>query len=212
MSGSPGVSGHEERIRAAKVRLRASAQIERRKAWQAWTARSRDAAGMALAQSTSLVLTAARRSHPPRIASAYLPMRTEIDPLPLLGAIFSAGVSTALPVVPGKGVALHFRRWHPGDATVEAGFGTREPSPASPLVDPDLLLVPLLAFDAEGYRLGYGGGYYDRTLARLRASPNAVTAIGIAFAEQEVDDVPHLDYDQRLDGVLTPSGLRLFAG
>lgn len=200
-----------EDVTAAKVRMRAAAQVARRAAWQSWTARSSDAAGAALAAHAGPLLAAVRREHGPRIVSAYLPMRTEIDPLPLLAAMVAAGLTTALPIVPGRGVPLLFRRWRPGDPVVVAGFGTREPPASCPLVEPDLLLVPLLAFDPTGYRLGYGGGYYDRTLAGLRGA-GAITAIGLAFAEQEVDAVPHLDYDQPLDGVLTPAGLRRFAG
>ena len=84
-------------------------------------------------------------------------------------------------------------------------WGIAEPLPDKPVLEPDVVLVPLLAFDATGYRLGYGGGFYDRTLARLRAI-KPVVAVGIAYDELKVDAVPHLDYDQRLDWVLTPSG------
>jgi len=98
-----------------------------------------------------------------------------------------------------------FRACAPGDALQERMWGIREPLPEKPEVLPDVLLVPLLAVDAEGWRLGYGGGFYDRTLRALRAV-KCLTAIGIAFDEQKVDAVPHLDYDEPLDWVLTPSG------
>lgn len=88
-------------------------------------------------------------------------------------------------------------------------WGIAEPKVASPEVEPDVVLVPLLAFDCLGWRLGYGGGYYDRTLAALRGRKN-ITAVGLAYEGQEVAAVPHLDYDQRLDWVLTPSGARAF--
>jgi 5-formyltetrahydrofolate cyclo-ligase len=105
----------------------------------------------------------------------------------------------------GKTRPLQFRRWSPGDPLRTVQWGIREPAEAAPVVEPDVLLVPLLAFDRGGHRLGYGGGYYDRTLRALR-SRRPVTAVGLAFAEQEVDAVPHLDYDERLDWVLTPLG------
>ena len=213
----PAYSSSAAAIIAAKAGLRCEAQERRKAAWEAWIARGTSAAGDALAAHVEAVLDAASATHAPSTASAYWPMRTEMDPLPLLAALASAGLATALPVVAGKARPLVFRRWSPGDETVAAGFGTREPAPANDAIEPDLLLVPLLAFDRAGYRLGYGGGFYDRTLRHLRAADahgrlRAVSAIGLAFDEQLVDAVPHLDYDERLDGVLTPSGLVLFAG
>jgi 5-formyltetrahydrofolate cyclo-ligase len=108
-------------------------------------------------------------------------------------------------VVAKKGQPLVFRAWVPGDAMDKGVWGIPEPKPDKPVLEPDILLVPLLAFDVDGCRLGYGGGFYDRTLARLRAI-KPVVAIGLAYDEQRVNAVPHLDYDQRLDWVLTPSG------
>jgi 5-formyltetrahydrofolate cyclo-ligase len=108
-------------------------------------------------------------------------------------------------VVSGQGQPLVFRSWKPGDTTSAAVWGIGEPLGSAPVVEPDVLLVPLLAFDADGYRLGYGGGFYDRTLARLRGM-KSVVAIGLAFDEQQVDSVPHTGRDERLDWVLTPRG------
>jgi 5-formyltetrahydrofolate cyclo-ligase len=105
----------------------------------------------------------------------------------------------------GKTKPLLFRAWAPGDAMDRAVWGIAEPKADKPELEPEVLLVPLLAFDRRGWRLGYGGGFYDRTLAALRAR-KAVAAVGVGFDEQRVDAVPHLDYDQRLDWVLTPSG------
>ena len=105
----------------------------------------------------------------------------------------------------GKGLPLVFRAWKPGDPLNAGVWGIQEPLPSAPALDPDILLVPLLAFDTRGYRLGYGGGFYDRTLAGFRMRKRVV-AIGVAFDEQRIDAVPHTDYDQRLDWVLTPSG------
>lgn len=144
---------------------------------------------------------------PPGIVSGYYPMEGEIWPLPLMAALRSKGHSLALPVMQGKGDPLLFRAWNPGDPLIPGVWGIRQPAPDRAVVLPDIVLVPLLAFDARGYRLGYGGGYYDRTLRSLRAV-KPILAVGLALDELEVDAVPHLDYDERLDWVLTPSGAR----
>ena len=119
--------------------------------------------------------------------------------------LHAEGFRLALPVMIGKAQPLLMRAWSPGDAMEAAAWGIAEPTADKPEVDPEIVLVPLLAFDARGYRLGYGGGFYDRTLARLRAK-QPVVAIGLAYDEQKVDEVPVEAYDQRLDWVLTPSG------
>lgn len=137
--------------------------------------------------------------------SGFLAIGEEINPVPLMRALADAGHSLCLPVLQGKGKPLMFREWTRGQPLVERMWGIREPADSAAVVAPDVLIVPLLAFDAEGWRLGYGGGYYDRTLADFRRT-RKVIAIGIAYDEQKVDAVPHLDYDQRLDWVLTPSG------
>jgi len=141
--------------------------------------------------------------------SAFAAIGEEINPLPLLKKLHGNGHRLGLPVVVARDQPLVFRHWKPGDLLVKAGFGLRVPDPSAGEVMPDILLVPLLAYDARGYRLGYGGGYFDRTLARLRAN-GCVVAIGLAFDIQKVDDVPHADYDERLDWVLTPAGPRKF--
>ena len=143
---------------------------------------------------------------PPRTISAYLAIGDEIDPDRLLMALHLAGHRLCLPVMVGKDRPLTFRAYAPGDALAVVQWGIREPKPERPEVLPDILLIPLLAADCCGQRLGYGGGYYDRTLLYLRAL-KTVTAIGLAFDAQVIDAVPHLDYDQRLDQLLTPSGL-----
>jgi len=137
--------------------------------------------------------------------SGFNAIGEEISPLPLLARLASAGHPLCLPVMAGRGLPLVFRSWTPGDQTSAAVWGIGEPLPSAPAVEPDVMLVPLLAFDARGYRLGYGGGFYDRTIAQLR-NQKPVLTIGIAFDEQRVESVPHVDYDQRLDWVLTPSG------
>jgi len=141
------------------------------------------------------------------IVAGYVAIGEEVDPLPLMQRIALENYRLALPVVQAKGAPLCFRYWRPGDPLGEARWGLLEPLPEAPEVEPDVLLVPLLAFDAKGYRLGYGGGFYDRTIAAARSS-RGVIAIGLAYDEQEVPAVPRLHFDQRLDWVLTPSGPR----
>jgi 5-formyltetrahydrofolate cyclo-ligase len=141
--------------------------------------------------------------------SGYLPIRDELTPLPLMQGLLGTGRHLCLPVIETKWAPLTFRAWQPGDKLVAAGFGLKEPAPEAELMLPDILLVPLAAFDAQGYRIGYGGGYYDRTLELYRAS-RRVTAIGIAYDGQEVPAFTHEPHDQRLDFILTPSGVRSF--
>jgi 5-formyltetrahydrofolate cyclo-ligase len=139
---------------------------------------------------------------PQTIVSGFMPMKSEINPLPLMRKLAEAGAALALPVVAGRGEPLTMRAWQWGEPLGSGVWGIREPKPEAPQIDPDILLVPLLVFDRKGFRLGYGGGYYDRTIAGLRARKN-VTAVGIAFAAQEVASVPVTPRDARLDLVLT---------
>ncbi len=138
----------------------------------------------------------------PGIVSAYWPMRDEMDVRPLMRRLADAGWQLSLPVVVRRGQPLTFRLWHEDDSLVPAAFGQLEPAVDRPVVAPDLLLVPLLAFDRRGWRLGYGGGFYDRTLAALRSGGRPV-AVGVAYAGQEVAAVPHGPHDQRLDWIVT---------
>ena len=139
--------------------------------------------------------------------SGFLSIGDELDTAPLLAALHTAGHRLCLPVMQGRGKPLLFRAWAPGDAMATAIWGIQEPRPEQPEIVPDILLVPLLAVDFEGFRLGYGGGFYDRTIRTLRQK-NRIVTIGLAFDEQVVDAVPHLDYDEPLDWLLTPSGPR----
>ncbi|MGE0743742.1 MAG: 5-formyltetrahydrofolate cyclo-ligase [Rhodospirillales bacterium] len=136
--------------------------------------------------------------------SGFWPIRDEIDVRPLLEWCAGRGHPVALPAVQGRGRPLAFRRWIPGGPLVDRPFGLREPPDDAAAVRPDLLLVPLLAFDAAGNRLGYGAGYYDMTLASLRRE-RPVAAVGVAFDAQEADAVPHGALDSPLDWVLTPT-------
>lgn len=156
----------------------------------------------AAARAAAERLRSAVAIHPGATVSAYWPMGSELDPRPLMQALHAAGHPLCLPVVVRAGEALVFRAWAPGDALESAGFGTSVPGADRPQLRPDLLIVPLLAFDRSGYRLGYGGGFYDRTLAALRAQGRP-TAVGFAFAAQEVAEVPRDGYDQRLDWIVT---------
>jgi 5-formyltetrahydrofolate cyclo-ligase len=141
------------------------------------------------------------------IVAGYWPIRTELDPRPLMQQLAAAGLTTALPATPQPGKPLIFHLWQEGDPVIEGLYGTSEPAPEAPRCEPDILLVPMLAFDNAGYRLGYGGGFYDRSLAVLRAINPAVRAVGIAFGAQRIDLVPRGEHDARLDAVLTPEGV-----
>ena len=139
---------------------------------------------------------------PGAIVSGFMPMKTEINPLPLLRKLAGEGAKLALPCIDGRGKPLIMRTYQFGDAFKSGQWGIREPMPDAPEVKPDILLVSLVCFDRSGQRIGYGAGYYDRTIAALRAL-KPVTAIGIAFAMQEIAQVPATEHDQRLDFVLT---------
>jgi 5-formyltetrahydrofolate cyclo-ligase len=140
---------------------------------------------------------------PGAIVSGFMPLKSEINPLPLLRKLAEGGAKFALPVVAGKGQPLIMRAWTFGGPLASGVWGIREPMPDAPAVDPDILIVPLLAFDRRGHRLGYGAGYYDMVLRDLRARSPAPLAIGVAFAAQEVDEVPTGPRDQTLDAVVT---------
>jgi 5-formyltetrahydrofolate cyclo-ligase len=139
---------------------------------------------------------------PGAVVSGFMPMKSEINPLPLLRKLADAGAALALPVVAGKGKPLIMRAWSVGEPLASGVWGIREPKPDAPEVFPDILIVPLLAFDRRGHRIGYGAGYFDMTITALRAR-KPVVAAGIAFAAQEIAEVPTTPRDARLDLVLT---------
>lgn len=140
------------------------------------------------------------------VAAGYWPLDGEADIRQALVMLAQEGYGLALPVVVELHAPLVFRGWTACTPMVKGRHGCQEPDPASPLAEPGLLLVPLVAFDGEGHRLGMGGGYYDRTLAGLRAR-RAVVAVGVAYACQRVDRVPRGGHDQRLDWILTEEGM-----
>jgi 5-formyltetrahydrofolate cyclo-ligase len=135
-------------------------------------------------------------------AAGYFPVHDELDPIPLLEELHAGGLRTALPVT-RPGPDLIFREWSPGALLKRGKFGLRQPGAEQAELTPDIVLVPLLAFDRRGGRLGYGAGYYDAALRRMRRS--GPVAVGIAFDEQEFPEVPQEPQDEPLDTILTPS-------
>jgi 5-formyltetrahydrofolate cyclo-ligase len=146
---------------------------------------------------------------PGAAVSGYWPGRSELDIRPLMEALHARGHPIGLPVVLGRGKPLLFRRWQPGDALEPKKFGLLEPYASAPELTPRVLLVPFLAFDREGYRVGYGAGYYDWTLAGLRSRAK-VLAVGVGYAAQAAERLPHHDHDERLDAVVTEEGVLRF--
>jgi 5-formyltetrahydrofolate cyclo-ligase len=147
------------------------------------------------------------------IVGGYHALPQEADPALLLKALVALGCHIAFPRMVAKDAALEFHRIPDGEVLKPGPFGVHEPASHWPAVMPHLLLVPLLAFDSQGYRLGYGGGFYDRTLYAFRSGAAfQVRAIGIAYAGQETASLPVEAHDMALDGILTEQGLRLFSG
>ena len=139
-----------------------------------------------------------------------MPMKTEINPLPLMRKLTAAGWQLALPAIDKRGSPLIMRAFKIGDQLKAGQWGIREPVPEAPQVDPDILLVPLAAFDRTGHRIGYGAGYYDMTIRALRAK-KFVVAVGIAFSVQEIPRVPATERDERLDFIMTERETIAFA-
>jgi 5-formyltetrahydrofolate cyclo-ligase len=180
-------------VQTAKERLRHEALALR----DALPADARKAAAEAIAaRAFPLPIT------PGIVVSGFMPLKSEINPLPLMQKLAKQGPRLALPRIVGRGLPLSMRAWEFGVLLDRGQWGIREPKAEAPEVDPDVMLVPLLAFDRAGYRIGYGAGYYDMTIKRLRGL-KAVTAVGVAFAAQEVPEIPKTPRDERLDLVLT---------
>jgi 5-formyltetrahydrofolate cyclo-ligase len=145
---------------------------------------------------------------PESIVGGYSPINSEIDCLPVLEQLFKLGIAICLPVVSNKEKHLTFYQWKPGDKMVRGSYGVCEPLTSNKEIIPNVLLVPMLACDKHGNRLGYGGGYYDRTLKKLRArkSMGGVTAIGLAYEGQIYGEIPHFEEDEPIDIILTDVG------
>jgi 5-formyltetrahydrofolate cyclo-ligase len=139
---------------------------------------------------------------PGTVIAGYAPIRSEIDPLPLMRKLAAQGMQLALPVITARDSPLLFRAWSSADKLKRGPLGILEPLPDAAEIVPDLVLVPLAAFDRLGHRIGYGAGHYDRTLARLRES-RKIIAVGLAFAAQEIEAIAALPHDVALDYVLT---------
>lgn len=141
--------------------------------------------------------------------AGYVSMRGEIDVLPVFEIMAKWNKLTALPCIRSD-KNLHFREWSLGEPLIKSELGTQEPVATNPSIIPALVLVPMLAFDGDGYRLGYGGGYYDRTMQTLRDFATPPLFVGVAYAAQEVDRIPTDEHDQPLDGILTELGVSMF--
>lgn len=137
------------------------------------------------------------------VVAAYWPLEDELDPRPAMRLLSGHGHRLVLPRMRGKALPLAFHAFEWDQPLTQGGFGVMQPGPEAPLATPDVVLVPLLAFDRQGHRLGYGQGYYDRTLRALRAAGSLQLALGLAFARQEIDAVPAGPSDEPLDAVLT---------
>ena len=189
-------------LRDLKNATRASAKVLR--------AEAAAAAGAEASEAVSRRVAGLLAGMPrPAVVAGYWPIGSELDVRPVLPRLDLDGFTCALPVVAARGEPLLFRRWTPQVPMEHTGLGILAPAAGEPEVEPDALLVPLLAFDRAGFRLGYGAGFYDRTLERLRRI-KPVTAIGIGFAAQEVETVPRDRYDEPLDWIVTEtSALRI---
>lgn len=180
--------------------------VERKKTLRAEAEQRRmrlhEAGGAAASSAFAEGFRAAWSPGPGTVISAFWPFRSELDLRPLLHRLHDDGCAVALPVVVARRQPLAFRVWTPRTVLEPGNFDVPIPPRTAPTVDPDWLLVPLLAFDAAGYRLGYGGGFYDITLAALRARKQ-VRAIGVAYDGQRIDRVPRDPTDARLDAILT---------
>ena len=194
VSGSSDVAGGVQRADTGKAALRRLAKARRAEAYR----RDADTAARMIAEKVAALSVLAE----PTTVAGYAAIRDELDVWPLMLRLLDVGHVCALPVVEDRTMPLTFRRWQPDDVLVADGYGIPTPLGTAPMVTPRVILVPLVAFDRRGGRLGYGAGYYDRTLSALRES-DAIVAVGVGFAAQEVDRVPAAPTDQTLDWIVT---------
>lgn len=189
----------EAQLEEQKAQLRSEALARRMAVQRADRADAAKAAAQAFLEGVPL--------HSNQIVALYWPIRDEIDCKPLLTRLVDSGQPVALPVVLGEDMPLELRLWEEGQPLYPSGFGTLAPAETAPVVSPDIVVIPLLGFDKTGTRLGYGKGYYDRTLAGMAAKP---LLVGYAFADQELDFIPRQSHDLPLDLLVTENGLRRF--
>ena len=195
MNSSTADITNEEAVKNEKAKLRAACVANRKRLPEL-----HPDASEALSQQVMSVI----ESPPIGIVAGYVALPGELDPAIALDALSAEAVTLALPVADNEPSVMQFRRWVPGEALAGGPLGPVHPGVSAPVVDPDVVLLPLVAFDRKGHRLGMGQGYYDRTLAHLRQQKN-IAAYGIGFDEQEVDRVPSGSFDQLLDGIITPT-------
>jgi 5-formyltetrahydrofolate cyclo-ligase len=189
----------DEKIEEAKAALRIKAHAAR----AALSPQTRADAAVAVARLFFDHISLSSQN----VVAAYWRIRDELDCQPILIGLMDSNQTVVLPVVMGAELPLDLRVWEQGASLYEAGFGTLAPSELAPRREPDVVLMPLLGFDRHGTRLGYGGGYYDRTLASMSKTPRL---IGLAFAAQEMDEIPRENHDMPLDAVITEAGVRHF--
>ena len=189
----------DAKIEQAKAAMRVKAHAERAAFFPSLRAEAATAAAGHFFKSLA--------PKPGEIVAAYWPIRDELDVKPVLTRLMDDGQPVCLPVVLGDGLPLELRLWAEGAPLYPSGFGTLAPDELAPVVEPDVILMPLLGFDKHGTRLGYGGGYYDRTLMTLSKKP---TLVGFAFSRQEFDTIPREPHDVPLDAVVTEKGVTRF--
>lgn len=189
----------DAKIEQAKAAMRVKAHAERAAFFPSLRAEAATAAAGYFFKSLA--------PKPGEIVAAYWPIRDELDVKPVLTRLVDDGQPVCLPVVLGDGLPLELRLWAEGAPLYPSGFGTLAPDELAPVVEPDVILMPLLGFDKHGTRLGYGGGYYDRTLMKLSKKP---TLVGFAFSRQEFDTIPREPHDVPLDAVVTEKGVTRF--
>jgi 5-formyltetrahydrofolate cyclo-ligase len=197
----PVAAGYGRAMDAILAQVKAQARKDATKARRVAHEAAKDDAALLLAAQCFPVSPKAGAS----VVSAFFPYQSEIDTRPLLGRLGGEGWTTCLPIVIAQGESLVFRRWMPGEPTIPGIWKIPRPTEEAEIVEPDVLMVPMLAFDRKGFRLGYGGGFYDRTLGMLRKK-KTIVAIGVAYAAQEVASVPHGTHDQPVDFVMTEKG------
>ena len=186
--------------------LKAKLRSERLAARDALSVEERIEKSIAIAEAGGGLIDLA----PGEEVSGFFPIKSEVDVRPLMQQLRSRGAKLAVPIVMDKHTII-FRELLPGAPVISTGFGTFGPGEEARIVDPDVMLVPLAAFDRAGHRIGYGAGYYDRAISRLHALGRQPRLIGVAFDCQEIDIVPAEDHDVALDAILTESGLQAIA-